>query len=101
MALIIVADIFVPRVAVEFSCAQSAQKEQHLRTSHVYGTTVFVAPLRREQKGGPPVNDRKAPFPRRRPGYGLKPSGILLELELPHIVATSYSYQLCVLSVGQ
>ena len=37
------------RLAVTVSsCAKSAQKGQHFRTSHVYGTRVSVAPLRQE-----------------------------------------------------
>ena len=47
----------------------------------MHGGLSSVAPLRRELMGGSPM-EKPNLIPYEGPGYGLKPSGTLLELEL-------------------
>ena len=66
-----------PLVAVKFSCAQSAQKGRHFRTR---GT-----PKTGSERAGLRLMTEMVQLPWRRLGYGLKPSGMLLELELTYV----------------
>ena len=77
----------VPQVAVKSSCAQPAQKGRYLRIreglkayldSPLFASISVATSREGRLNGGPLSENFEVQLRRRRPGYGLKPSGILL-----------------------